>query len=1403
MASLVDLAKRIGVTLFNATPVGNALNTFNRVWNTPVQSNIPVSPTPTRQIQPPKYTVGDVVMNRLSYTPIGRNIVNFQTRAEAGTLPKINLQQYTQNIKAPVPRFVAGIGAGIGENLLNIPQRLIEGGARAGVDVRNYRSGQTPSLARVIGTGAGIASPLLDVATLGGGTLIKQTGKQLAISAGKTGVKQAIKIGAIKGAGWGALYGGLSGLSQGDKAEIDNFIKGTLSGAAVGGLVGGVTGGIGGTIGILRKPLNVERELLYRASIQPRDPKTGKYMTNNLVKPKGMTRNGWEFQLSFNKKYGRNPYAPVYQRDLAEAIKYEASKKGIGMSIRDVSKDIKPLEPQVGGKNIKMGDIGTSEWWDKNKIPLKDIQTPLLEHRLQQRISASEDNAIRLELEKRLTQPTKTSSTTTININQGQIETGTINKPMQNVPSGVTQTKQVPQLQTNQKANITIKQNQEALDKIISQGQSVIGEKTKPKPSVSLKQTLDDTYTQWIDRYNPIIKVSRQAKKTLKQKGAELRPEYDPEYLVRRLTGAGGIADYRFKTELNPILKQLEKSGISKLDMDTYLAHKRIAGFGTAGRNIYGTNPAQSQQVVNALEAKYGDAIKQIADPLYTYQNKGFQELIDAGFISPEASKIIKSQNPDYSPLYRVMDELDDYLGLPTRKTMVGTSPIQKIKGSKRQIESPIESIIGNTFRQRAAIEKNRVAKAITTLNQIDPSLGFKKVAKSSPDTITIWNGGKKEYWQVGRDIADVARGANEEVMNVILKVLQKPASILRQGATGRNPAFMIPNIVRDNLDAGITSRYGYIPFVDYISGLKSMIGNDDIYQKWQNSGAQISLGELSGKKGVQQLFTEKTAKKGLFDWISSGLDVMGKYSEQPTRVGLFKRAYQKTGNPLLAMMDSRDATVDFARMGSKMKVANSIVPFLNVNIQGFDKLIRAIKNNPGKVILMAGIYGAAPQITSTLWNLQNYPKEYAEIPQYEKDSNFVLIKGRNAKGTVDYVTIPKGNVVPAIANPIQSFIDYVYKVDNQSFSKMALNVFSDMMPVIAQGSTPNEIALKTIGSNLPQAIKPITENLLNKSFYKYNTNKDQTKEIVPYYLQNRPEYMQKYEWTPQMYQKIGEVFNVSPLKVQNLLEGYFAGYTKIPAQIVDMAYKVSRNEPIDSNDKPILQRFLKETTPGSGNYAPIRKPTSPGLIERITGRVGATNEKVMTPEQEKWAIEDMKYKMKSNNISLEKVNGKVLYRKSNGDIGVIDPSFQPTLSGLTGQTELDKMRISKFNSDINKKAKDIEELSDQGYITAEEAEKQLSDLAELKKSTKEKTTNVKTKGSKKISTKSKKKVVLRRISPRRVIFKPIRIKEIKPVKIKTIKISSAKKPNIKIAKSKKLKLKFKALTKSGIIKPS
>jgi len=789
-----------------------------------------------------------------------------------------------------------------------------------------------------------------------------------------------------------------------------------------------------------------------------------------------------------------------------------------------------------------------------------------------------------------------------------------------------------PQLQSQKgKIRTVVKtQGKESLDDIITGARKEIGE-IKPDKLPTVKKMFQDFQTQWVNRFAPVERFSQSVKKKLKTQGASLRPENDPEFLLRRFTGAGGIADSRFKNELKPIIDSLDSRGIDKLDMDSYLKAKRDVGLGERGVSGSDTNLATKRLI--AIQNKHQN-IDQIAQEMYKYQNKGFEEMIEAGFMSKKSADLIRRQNPDYVPFQRIMDdEVSNYLGLPSTKLQQGTQPIKKIKGSKRKIYSPIESIIANTFSQRAAIEKNRVARSIVDLMKVDTDVDFKKVKKSSPDTITVWRDGLKEFWKVGTDIANTVKGVDEEGMNALLKIFQAPASLLRQGATGRNPDFLIPNIIKDQFDAGISSKHGFIPFVDYVSGLKSMLENDDIFKRWESSGAKIDLGEMSGRKSIQDSFNQANKRKGLLRWLGAGLDTLGKYSEQPTRVGLFKKAFKNTGSELQAVMESRDATVDFSRMGSKMKVANSVIPFLNVGIQGFDKLIRNAKSDPGKLALHAGIYGAIPAITTTLYNLQNYPEEYAEVPQYVKDSNFVMVKGRNDDGTVDYFTIPKGNIAPLITNPIENFLTFASGQNDISLGEFATQFISSSLPVIAGGNSPKEIAVKTIGQNLPQIVKPPIESLMNRSFFKFDSKKEESKEIVPYYLKKKEPFKQSYEWTPKTYKTIGAALNVSPLRIQHLAESYLAGFAKVPSQIVDIIDKTANNKEIRKNDIPILRRFLSTTFKSNG-VKPVIKPEKPktGFFERVTGKASAnegTKEKGIITKQ---VIDNIKDRVKYQN---------------------------------------------------------------------------------------------------------------------------------------------------------------------------
>jgi hypothetical protein len=289
------------------------------------------------------------------------------------------------------------------------------------------------------------------------------------------------------------------------------------------------------------------------------------------------------------------------------------------------------------------------------------------------------------------------------------------------------------------------------------------------------------------------------------------------------------------------------------------------------------------------------------------------------------------------------------------------------------------------------------------------------------------------------------------------------------------------------------------------------------------------------------------------------------------------------------------------------------------------------------------------------------------------------------------------------------------------------------------------------------------------------------------------------------MYQKIGAVLNASPLKVQNLLEGYLAGYTKIPAQIVDMLTSVSRGEPIETNDKSILRRFIKETYPSNANR-PATTPEAPPLMERLFGKASAASD-TQTKPLDDWQIADEKYRLRKTDEQTSRVANMYFYKKPNGDIGTIDTTledsnleiakvevkrnqeaqtidnnyiyydpdsetaktidltFEPQEPELTGQEELDKKLTSKYKGEVTQKINDIVKLHELGQYTAEEAEKLIKDLkgkSEVKTGTGKKakksiTVKMPTLKVPKVATSRVKKITLPK--PKKITLKQYKIK--------------------------------------------
>jgi len=226
----------------NPNEIGN-----QNLWTTQA------APTAQKMITTVRNAGNDVVQKYTLFAdPTSNNGSNFWSSPAASVmagntqLPKIRLKPLSdaaETIKNPVLKFGADTGIGMTEDLLNTPRNLLQ----APINIaRDVNTGETDPR-KYAGDVAPFAEGVLNIGTLGGGTVAKGVIKQ----GFKQGLKEGVKRGAIEGVKYGGAYGALSGLESGRNIEDSGSYAGNLAmntgtGMVGGAVIGGLTGGISG-----------------------------------------------------------------------------------------------------------------------------------------------------------------------------------------------------------------------------------------------------------------------------------------------------------------------------------------------------------------------------------------------------------------------------------------------------------------------------------------------------------------------------------------------------------------------------------------------------------------------------------------------------------------------------------------------------------------------------------------------------------------------------------------------------------------------------------------------------------------------------------------------------------------------------------------------------------------------------------------------------------------------------------------------------------------------------------------------------------------------------------------------------------------------------------------------------
>lgn len=670
-----------------------------------------------------------------------------------------------------------------------------------------------------------------------------------------------------------------------------------------------------------------------------------------------------------------------------------------------------------------------------------------------------------------------------------------------------------------------------------------------------IKKAMSDVYTKLVDELNPLKDLVEQVERETGEKISFDDNPYMQAWLARGWVGKAealiehGVPEYKipaFKDILKDIGKNEHKDFSAYLvalhDLDLHKNQQKATFKYTEDAAVLGKH---------AGNERFQKAAKEI----YKYQDYLLKMLVKEGMLTVKAYHTMRKMYPHYIPFFRDMSDVGMQSFLSGGKGFIDvSSPVKRLKGSTRDIIDPLESIIKNTFQFYNAVERNHVGRTFAKLADkkgVGQIVERVKGDKAKTDnTFNVWENGEKVTYETTPELIETMRMLDKEQSSMIMKVLSYPANWLRAGAT-LSPEFILRNPVRDMIGAAIYSKHGFIPVIDTFKGLSLYLKKGQAYWEYKKSGAahaaMVSLDRdyLGGQ--LRDIMKRESKFTKLIKNPIEALRAMSEATEMATRLaeydnarkgytGLGNRLFGKERKPLSAReaaLESRDITLDFSRRGTNTKKANQVIAFFNATIQGADKMARAFKEDPRGMTVKTMLYITLPSVM--LWYMNKDDERYQEIPQWEKDT-FWIIPGKE-----NMYKIPKPFEAGVLfGTAFERMLQYMDDEKNGrkgvGFKGFGERVFDSFAP-----------------SFMPTAMIPIVEATTNYSLFRQ-------RDIIPQSQENLPARLQYGANTSEVAKFVGDKINVSPYIVDNTIRGYGGGLAGLGLSGIDAVSGAKEN---------------------------------------------------------------------------------------------------------------------------------------------------------------------------------------------------------------------------------------------------
>lgn len=635
----------------------------------------------------------------------------------------------------------------------------------------------------------------------------------------------------------------------------------------------------------------------------------------------------------------------------------------------------------------------------------------------------------------------------------------------------------------------------------------------------------------------------------------DILPQHDVRYQIDKALRSDTLASQFIKD--NGFDKVIQ--GADNLpELNQFLIAKRaIEVAGKTGKET-GRDLTKDQQLVQSLGAKYEPLMQNVRE----YNQKLLDYKAQAGLIPKDLAEALKKEYPDYVPFKRVFSAIEEEAmhggsGKGGVASISTQNVLKRLKGSEREIVNPLESIVENTAVAFREGERNKTAQMLINYKDL-PNNPFELralkpgEATTGKNTVSAFIDGKKVTYETLPDVAQAAKNLNSQQLNILGKILSVPTRALQMGAVGYNIPFVLSNLVRDQGTSSVISQKAMKTSIanplNFVKAFYNAVGHGALYDDWVRSGSSFTQFDIARDQvapTVEKIFAGRSKSSNIAYKVTHPAElfravenIIGRTEELTriqqfagTRDALIKEGRTAADAEILGGAASRTNTANFGRKGEWGAVLNGAIPFFNAGIQGARSLVGALTKNPkGTAVRFATTVGL-PVATATVWNMANEQRRiaYADIPEYEKENNLIIlppVPTKDENGNWNAIKIP---VTPGLSNLmslVRRQVEGTASISPEGIGKIATDIFTAGTSI-----DPSNL----LSSVTPQGIKPLLEDTTN-------TNLFTKQKIVPEYMKSLPADQQVKSDTSQFAKTIGGVLGVSPLRVENFVSTAFAG---------------------------------------------------------------------------------------------------------------------------------------------------------------------------------------------------------------------------------------------------------------------